>query len=53
MSQSACTALTAAQKHTLERYCELLPLAITTIETIGGGSARCMLAEVFLPAAVQ
>jgi hypothetical protein len=51
MSQSACTALTTAQKQTLERYCELLPLAIATIETIGGGSVRCMLAEVFLTAA--
>jgi hypothetical protein len=53
MSQSACDALTAAQKETLERYCELLPLAIPTIETIGGGSARCMLAEVFLPPAAS
>ncbi|GAA4369240.1 arginine deiminase-related protein [Hymenobacter saemangeumensis] len=50
MSQSAYDALTTGQRQTLEQYCELLPLPIPTIETIGGGSARCMLAEVFLPA---
>ena len=51
MSQSAFDALTDVQKETLGCYAELVPLAISTIETIGGGSARCMLAEVFLPAA--
>lgn len=49
MSQSAYAALTAPQRQTLEKYAELLPLPIPTIETIGGGSVRCMLAEVFLP----
>lgn len=49
MSQSAFDALTAPQRQTLEKYAELLPLPIPTIETIGGGSVRCMLAEVFLP----
>ena len=49
LSQSAFDALTNAQRQTLERYAQLVPLAISTIETIGGGSARCMLAEVFLP----
>ncbi|OUJ70856.1 citrulline utilization hydrolase CtlX [Hymenobacter crusticola] len=49
LSQQAFEALTAAQRQTLGRYGELVPLAIPTIETIGGGSARCMLAEVFLP----
>lgn len=51
MSRSAYDSLTTAQRHTLSRHCELVPLAIPTIETIGGGSARCMLAEVFLPSA--
>ena len=51
LSQSAYDALTQEQRATLGRYCELLPLPIPTIETIGGGSARCMLAEVFLPGA--
>lgn len=51
MSQSAFGSLTAKQKLTLEKYSELLPLAIPTIETVGGGSARCMIAEIFLPLA--
>jgi hypothetical protein len=50
MSQSAFDVLTAEQHQALSRYCGLLPLSIPTIETLGGGSARCMLAEVFLPA---
>lgn len=50
MSQRACDSLTNAQKLMLEKYCELLPLSIPTIETVGGGSARCMIAEIFLPA---
>lgn len=50
MSQSAYDALTPSQRHRLSHHAMLLPCAIPTIETIGGGSARCMLAEVFLPA---
>ncbi|TYZ14201.1 amidinotransferase [Hymenobacter lutimineralis] len=49
MSQSAFEAFTPAQRTALAHYCELLPLSIPTIETIGGGSVRCMLAEIFLP----
>ncbi|MGB7202036.1 MAG: arginine deiminase-related protein [Pyrinomonadaceae bacterium] len=49
MSQSAFDSLTDPQKTALEKYCELLPIAIPTIETVGGGSARCMIAEIFLP----
>lgn len=49
MSQSAFDSLTASQKKQLEKYSEPVPLPIHTIETIGGGSARCMIAEVFLP----
>ncbi|OGX88346.1 citrulline utilization hydrolase CtlX [Hymenobacter glacialis] len=49
MSQQAHDALTPTQRQTLERHAALVPLAIPTIETVGGGSARCMLAEVFLP----
>ncbi len=47
-SQSAFDSLNANQKKEIEKYCELLPLPIKTIETIGGGSARCMIAEIFL-----
>ncbi len=49
MSQSAFTSLTSIQRATIEKYCEPVPLPIKTIETIGGGSARCMIAEIFLP----
>ncbi|MCE3259812.1 MAG: amidinotransferase [Bacteroidetes bacterium] len=47
MSQSAFQSLTHVQEHQLRKYSELLPIPIPTIETIGGGSARCMIAEIF------
>jgi hypothetical protein len=49
MSKSAYDSLTSKQKMQIEKYAEAVPLTIKTIETIGGGSARCMIAEVFLP----
>lgn len=49
MSQSAHEALTPSQINQIEKYSEILSADLTTIETNGGGSARCMLAEVFLP----
>lgn len=49
MSQAAYDAFTLGQRATLSQDKTILPAAIPTIETIGGGSARCMLAEVFLP----
>ena len=49
LSQSSFDSLTSNQKKELEKYSELVPLSINTIETIGGGSARCMIAEIFLP----
>ena len=48
-SQSAFDSLRKEQIAVLEKYCELLPIPIPAIETIGGGSARCMMAEIFLP----
>ncbi|MEO6869331.1 MAG: arginine deiminase-related protein [Ginsengibacter sp.] len=48
LSQSAYDSLTTNQKKEIEKYSELVPLTIKTIETIGGGSARCMIAEIFL-----
>lgn len=47
LSQRAFDCLNMEQKQQLEQYAKLLPLAIPTIELIGGGSARCMIAEVF------
>lgn len=47
-SQQAADSLTVKQRRTLEKYARLLALSIPTIETIGGGSVRCMMAEIFL-----
>jgi len=49
MSTTARKSLTAEQIIEIENYCEILSADITTIETCGGGSTRCMMAEVFLP----
>jgi hypothetical protein len=48
MSQSAYQSLTEEQISTIEKYSEIIYSDLETIETNGGGSARCMLAEVFL-----
>ena len=49
MSSQAYNALTAEQVKELESYNPIIHSDLTTIETNGGGSARCMMAEVFLP----
>lgn len=49
MSQSAYESLTDKQRLQLTQYCELLPLSVNAIESAGGGSVRCMIAEIFLP----
>ena len=49
MSQTAHDSLTNEQLTRLKTHSELLVVEIPTIEKLGGGSARCMLAEVFLP----
>ncbi len=49
MSQSAFNSLTKEQINRLEKYSKILYSSLDTIETCGGGSARCMMAEVFLP----
>ena len=48
MSSQAYNSLTAEQIKHIETYNSILHSDITTIETNGGGSARCMMAEVFL-----
>lgn len=47
LSQSSFDSLTKFQKSEISKYSELTPISIKTIETIGGGSARCMIAEIF------
>ena len=49
MSQAAYNSLTKSQIHTLEKHTKILSSSLDTIEACGGGSARCMMAEVFLP----
>lgn len=46
LSETAFHAFTQAQRRKLSRYGELVPLRIPTIERVGGGSARCMIAEI-------
>lgn len=49
MSNQAYESLTAAQVTQLEKHARILHPELATIETNGGGSARCMMAEIFLP----
>ena len=51
MSQAAYDSLTNSQIKTLEKHTKILSSSLETIEACGGGSARCMMAEVFLPKA--
>ena len=53
MSKTAFDSLTKKQRSRLQEFNELLPVNISTIETIGGGSARCMMAEIFLERKVE
>ena len=50
MSQSAYDSLTSAQIQKLKNHNKaIVSSSLDTIEACGGGSARCMMAEVFLP----
>jgi hypothetical protein len=49
MSETAYRSLSSEQIANIEKYCEIIYSDLNTIEVNGGGSARCMLAEVFLP----
>ena len=49
MSQSAKDSLNENQKNIITKYSRILSCDINTIEVCGGGSARCMMAEIFLP----
>lgn len=49
MSETAYRSLHEGQVSAIEKYCEIIYSDLNTIEVNGGGSARCMLAEVFLP----
>ncbi|MCX2585586.1 citrulline utilization hydrolase CtlX [Pedobacter sp. MR22-3] len=49
MSEQAYLSLTADQINILEKYARIIYAPLYTIEKNGGGSARCMLAEIHLP----
>ncbi|MDG1698188.1 MAG: arginine deiminase-related protein, partial [Polaribacter sp.] len=49
MSEAALNSLTQSQKAQITNHCQIISSSLETIEVCGGGSARCMMAEVFLP----
>jgi hypothetical protein len=49
MSDSAFQSLTKKQIAQIEEHVTILSSSLDTIEACGGGSARCMMAEIFLP----
>ena len=49
MSDSAHQSLTSKQIEQLEKHAQIISSSLDTIEACGGGSARCMMAEIFLP----
>ena len=49
MSNAAFNVLTKDQITKIEKHCKILHASLDIIEACGGGSARCMMAEVFLP----
>ena len=53
MSQSAFDCLDQSQIEVLEKYSTIITSPLPTIEACGGGSARCMMAEIFLPKATK
>jgi hypothetical protein len=53
MSEAALRALSQESRSRLERHGRFVTSPIPTIERLGGGSVRCMLAEIFLPRAAK
>ena len=49
MSSAAYASLTKEQAERITKHTRILHSSLEVIETCGGGSARCMMAEVFLP----
>ncbi|WP_378177716.1 citrulline utilization hydrolase CtlX [Aquimarina sp. SS2-1] len=53
MSSAAYQSLSKDQISKIEKHCAILHSDLETIEKLGGGSARCMMAEVFLPKTIN
>ena len=49
MSQAAHNSLNQSQLSQIQNHCKIISSPLDTIEACGGGSARCMVAEIFLP----
>ncbi len=49
LSETAFDSLIPDQRIILQKHGQLVPVPVPTIEAVGGGSIRCMLAENFLP----
>lgn len=49
LSETALKSLLPGQVNAISQFAELLPVSIPTIEKIGGGSVRCMVAGIHLP----
>lgn len=49
MSETAYQSLKQGQRQVIEKYTEVVVAKIPTIEKVGGGGVRCMMAEIFLP----
>jgi len=49
VSKKGFLSLTEEQKMIIEQYNEIVPIPLDTIETNGGGSARCMISDIRLP----
>ena len=49
LSTTALEALRPEQRRALESFGELVAVPIPTIEAVGGGSVRCMIADIHLP----
>jgi len=52
MSKNAYNSLSKHQISQIEKHGEIIYSDVNTIETCGGGSVRCMMAEVFLPISI-
>jgi hypothetical protein len=48
MSTSAFHSFTEEQKNKINKLAKIIEIPLGTIEKYGGGSARCMIAEIFL-----
>lgn len=49
MSEAAHDSLNQSQLAQIGNHCKIITSSLDTIEACGGGSARCMMAEIFLP----